>query len=332
MKRFTAVRKGKLLLAAVLAGCLTASPLTAMAAKKVIRLGSAFEEKHLLVQASKKFKEMVEKQSNGTMEVQLFVGGVMGSEEELTESVSIGGVEMQAGGIFPVKSYAPEYAFFGAPFVWKDWDHFVRVWNGPIGQAGQEQIAKKGNTKMLGVIYRGNRQFTSNKPVRTPADVKGIKLRLPQLPSWVAVWKEIGALPVPVALPELFTALQTGVADASEGGVTQIYSFHLNEVQKNLSMTNHLVGMGAMSINKKFFEKLSADQKEIVLKAADAACQWATKETMMNEAGLVDKLKAAGMNVVEADAEAFRKAGEPAVNKLFANQWNVTTWAEVLAQ
>ena len=140
----------------------------------------------------------------------------MGSEEEITESVSIGAVQMQAGGGLPIKTYAPQYYFLDSPYVIKDWEHFKRVfYDSPVGKKAREIIEQKGNTKYLGIVYRGVRNFTSNKPIRTPADLKGLKLRLPQLPTWVAVWKEVGALPVPIALPELFSALQSGVADAS---------------------------------------------------------------------------------------------------------------------
>ena len=305
---------------------------TANAAKVTVRLASAFEPTHILAQAATKFQELVNEKSNGEIAVQLFLGGVMGSEEECTESVSIGAVDMQAGGGLPIKTFAPKYYFLDSPYVIKDWDHYQRVFlNSPIGQAARDLIEKNGNTLYLGVVYRGVRQFTSNKPIKTPADIQGLKLRLPQLPTWIAVWKAVGALPVPVALTELFSALQTGVADASEGDVSQIHSFHLDEVQSYLSLTGHLVQTGALTINKSFLESLSPAHQEIIRAAGMEASKWASEKIITGEKDLIDDLVKKGMKVVQPDAEAFRKMAKPAVEELFKTEWPVTTWEEVLS-
>jgi tripartite ATP-independent transporter DctP family solute receptor len=327
------MKRDKLFLGILLISVMTFCFVTAAgAAVKTIRLASAFEPTHILCQSAKKFQELVNERSNGELAVQLFLGGVMGSEEECTESVSIGAVEMQAGGGLPIKTFASKYYFLDSPYVIKDWAHYKRVFfDSPIGEKARDLIAKNGNTLYLGVVYRGVRQFTSNKPIRTPADLKGLKLRLPQLPTWIAVWKEVGALPVPVALTELFSALQTGVADASEGDVSQIHSFHLDEVQKYLSLTGHLVQTGALTINKSFFESLSEKHQDIVAKAGKEASEWGSENIISGEKNLIDDLKKKGMKVVEADGAAFRDKAEPAVEKLFKTEWPVTTWKEVLS-
>jgi len=300
-------------------------------AKTIIKCASAFEPGHILVKTLERFKDIVETQSNGEIEVQLFVGGVMGSEEEITESVSICGVEMQAGGGGPIKHYAPKYTFFNSPFVLRDWNHWEAVWNGKLGQEMQDVIAKKGNTTFLGVLYRGSRNFTSNNPIYTPEDVNGLKLRLPPIPEWLACWEEIGASPVPVALTELFSALQMGVADASEGEVGQIQSFHLDEVQKYLSLTGHMVSEGMLTINKKFFDELSKENQKIVSEAGKEASEWATQQILEGETQILVDLQKKGMIVVVADQKAFFEKVKPAINKLFETQWPVTTWEEVLS-
>lgn len=306
--------------------------MVAGAADVTIRIASAFEPTHILCQSAEQFKKMVEERSGGAIAVELFLGGVMGSEEEVTESVSIGAVEMQAGGGLPIKTYAPQYYFLDSPYVMRDWEHYQKVfYDSPIGEKARALIAEKGNTIYLGTVYRGVRQFTSNKPIKTPADLEGIKLRLPQLPTWIAVWKEVGALPVPVALTELFSALQTGVADASEGDVTQIHSFHLDEVQKYLSMTGHLVQTGALTINKSFFEGLSKEHQDIVAQAGKEASEWGSEQILTGEQDLIEDLKKKGMEVVIPDAEAFRVKAKPAVEKLFETEWPVATWEEVLS-
>ncbi len=166
----------------------------------------------------------------------------------------------------PLEVFSPQYFFFNAPYVIKDYDHFVRVWNGPI----------------LG-----------------PDDLAGLKLRLPVVPTWVAVWKELGAEPVPITLLDLYQALKDGRAEASEGDLPQIVSF--------------------------------ADRK-LVTDAMGKACEWATAQTETNENNLLAQLKAAGMTVSTPDAAAIRAKAKPAVEQLFKTAWPVTTWPEVLAQ
>jgi len=306
--------------------------ITSAQAVQKIQLASAYEPTHICSKTAERFKTMLEKGSNGELVVELFLAGVMGSEEEITESVSIGAVQMQSGGGLPIKTFAPQYYFLDSPYVIKDWAHYQRVfWDSPLGNAARAEIAKKGNTIYLGVVYRGMRQFTSNKPIITPKDLEGIKLRLPQLPTWITVWKAVGALPVPVALTELFSALQTGVADASEGDVSQIHSFHLDEVQKYLSMTSHLVQTGALTINKKFYESLSPQQQELITKVAKEACAWGSEQILSGEKDLIADLEKKGMQVVIPEADAFREKAKPAVEELFKTQWPVTTWKEVLS-
>lgn len=300
-------------------------------AETIIKCASAFEPGHIVCKAAEHFKGLVESRSKGEIKVELFFGGVMGSEEEVTESVSIGGVEMQAGGGLPIKTYAPTYYFIDSPFVMRDWNHWMAVWDGKIGQEIMDILAKKGNTMYLGIVYRGLRNFTSNKPIYTPEDVKGLKLRLPNLPTWVASWKAVGALPVPVALTELFSALQSGVADASEGDLVQIQSFHLDEVQKYVSMTGHMVQTGALTINKKFFDQLSKENQKIVLEAGKEASEWGTQQILENETQILIDLQKKGMIVAIADKKAFFEKAKSAVEKLFETEWPVTTWEEVLS-
>lgn len=301
------------------------------AAEVTIRLGSAFEPAHILCQAAQKFKELVEERSNGAIEVQLFLGGVMGSEEECTEAESIGALEMQVGGGLPIKTFAPQYYFFDSPYVMKDWNHFQRVWASPLGEKAREELIKNGNIMYLGIVYRGLRHLTANKPVYTPDDLKGIKLRLPQLPTWVKVWEAIGASTVPIALTELFTALQTGVADASEGDVTQILSFRLYEVQKYLMLTGHLVQTGGLTINKPFFDKLKKEYQDIILQAGKEATEWASNIIVTKEEELIKELEAKGMQIVQPDVNTFREKAKAAVEELFKTEWPVTTWEEVLS-
>ena len=298
--------------------------------KVTIRIGSPFKPGHILVDAADKFKELVENRSGGRLTVQIDAGTK--AEIEINKLNSAGELEMQSNGTNFLELYAPPYYFFTGPYVMKDFDHYMRVWNGKLGQQAQAEMEKNGKLKYLGTIYRGQRQTTAKKPAYTPADVYALKLRLPPIPSWMAVWKAIGADPVGVPLPELYSSLKTGKAEASEGDLPQVASFKLDEVQTHLIMTNHLVQTGGMLINKPFLERLSKTDQDLIVRAGKEACDWANAKMKNGENAYLIELQRKGMQVIIPDAESFRAKARPAVDELFKTQWSVTTWAEVLAQ
>ncbi len=298
--------------------------------KKVIRVGSPFKAGHILVDAGEKFKELMEKESGGRFQVEIQAG--VASEENINDWNSQGKIEMQSNGHRCLEIYAPKYFFFNAPYVMKDLNHFMRVWDGNLGKKAREEVEKNGNVKMLEIVYRGLRQTTAKIPLYTPADAYNMKLRLPTVKTWIAVWKEMGADPVPIPLPELYKSLKEGRADASEGDLPQIASFKLNEVQTYLVITNHLVQTGGISVNKAFFDGLSAADQKMLLKNAKAAADWANDKMKKGESKLLIDLQRKGMQVIIPDADSFREKGKPAVEQLFKTEWPVTTWAEVLAQ
>lgn len=298
--------------------------------KLSIRLASCFPATHILTEACTKFKELLEKTTGGRIEVD--VQPAVASEEEVGVWCSEGKVEMQATGGEPLENYANQYFFINAPYVMMDFEHFMRVWSGPLGDQARELVEKNGNMMYVGIVYRGLRQMTSNKPIHTPADVAGLKLRLPGVPSWIAVWKEIGADPQSIPLTELYDCLSDGRAEASEGDLPQIHSFELYKVQNYLTITNHLVQTGGILINKPFFDGLSKADQDLIMKTSKEAIEWANNKIKTGEADILEDLKKKGMQVIIPDAEAFRKKGKPAVEKLFRDNWPVTTWEEVLKQ
>jgi TRAP-type transport system periplasmic protein len=134
-----------------------------------------------------------------------------------------------------------------------------------------------------------------------------------------------------MALNELFTSLQSGVADASEGMVSQIQSFRLNEVQKYLSLTGHGIQSGAFTIGRDFFNKLDKKSQDLVMQAGRDAAAWATKTTLDGESAVIADLEKKGMKIVKADQKAFFDKAKPAVDKLFETDYPVTTWKEILS-
>lgn len=296
----------------------------------ILKVGSPFEEGHILVEAATRFKELLEERSEERLQVELQVA--QASEEEVNTQCSEGVIDLQFNGGRPVEVFAPQYFFFNAPYVIKDYDHFLRVWNGPLGEKAKELVLQNGNMFCLGTVYRGFRQMTSLNPIRTLEDLVGLKLRLPVIKTWIAVWESLGVEPVPVPLPELYQALKERKAEASEGDLPQIYSFKLYEVQKYLGITNHLVGVGWIAMNRNSMEQLSPEDQDLVRECVEEACQWATEKIKTGESDLLAELQELGMEIVYPDADAIREKAKPAIEELFVTEWPVTTWEEVLAQ
>ena len=164
----------------------------------VLKVATPFKPGHILADAGEKFKAIVEAESKGKIQVQLIVA--QASEEDVNIQCSQGAVDIQINGGRPLEVFSPQYFFFNAPYVIKDYEHFQRVWNGPLGGKAKALIEKNGNMVAMSTAFRGLRQTTSNAPILGPDDLVGLKLRLPVVPTWIAVWKELGAEPVPVTL------------------------------------------------------------------------------------------------------------------------------------
>jgi len=299
-----------------------------------IRVVTPFPVGHVLADTAFKFKQQVEFKSKGKILVNVAtsvlteqtIGAAMTS---CNASDRVGDVLITGGQ--PIQDWAPQYFFFNGPYVIVDYDHFQRVWFSHLGDELRALLGQNGNQVSLGTVYRGFRQFTSNAPINGPANFVGLKLRLPAVPDWITVWSSLGVLPVQIPLGGIYEALRTGLADASEGDLTQILALKLYEVQSHLSLTNHLVGFGMATANACFMDGLGGGDRNTVVHEMQSATGWGTDQMIAREASLLSELQDRGMIAVTPDAAAIRAAAEPAINGLFATKWTVTTWAEVLS-
>jgi TRAP-type C4-dicarboxylate transport system substrate-binding protein len=318
-----------------LLGFLTPDRAEAKKPPLTIRVATPFPTGHILADTAFRFKELLEAKTHGRITVDVATS-VLNEQTINPQMVSCDPTQrvadiMLTGGQ-PLQDWAPQYFFFNGPYVIDDYAHFLRVWEGQLGDEARVLINQNSNLVALGTVYRGFRQFTSNEPITGPADLAGLRLRLPPVPDWIAVWSSLGAEPVQVALNQLFVALQTGLADASEGDLTQIQAFNLFEVQSHLTLTNHLVGFGLVLANECFMTSLPRSDERKIEKAMAEASAFGTEQMFARESTILGELQAAGMTVVTPDAAAIRAAAQPAIDALFATRWTVTTWDEVLAQ
>ena len=299
-----------------------------------IRVATPFAPGHILAVTADKFKAILEQKHAGQFKVTVATSVL--NEQTIDPAMQNCDPAQRVADIMitggqPIADWAPAYGFLNGPYVLVDFPHFQAVWRSDLGEAAADLIKNNGNLVALEPVYRGFRQFTSNEPINGPADFVGLKLRLPAIPDWVSIWSSLGAAIVEVPLNQLFDALKSGLAEASEGDLTQITSLMLTQVQSQLTLTNHLVGFGLPLANGCFMrDGLKEGQRRKVRRAMKEAADFATQTIVANEPALIAQLQAAGMTVTTPDAAAIRAAAKPAIDHLFATEWTVTTWAAVL--
>jgi len=279
---------------------------------------------------AKLIKEKIEEGTNGEISVRL-LGPEVGGERDILEAGSRNEYQIVQSGDMCIAYYAPKYAATGVPYVFPDYSFVRKAYEGKLGEKINESFITNGRFRLAGLQKRGARLLTANKPIYTLADLKGAKLRVPEIKAWVEVWKELGALPTPIAWPEVFTSLQTHVIDMQENPVANIYEAKLYEVQNYVILTEHLCAYFHWLINEDFYQSLSPEYKKVVLNAVKEATDWGSKEQDKDTAKLFVKLqKEYGMQVIVPDKYEFFEAAKPAINRIIKEQWapEVTEYLE----
>jgi tripartite ATP-independent transporter DctP family solute receptor len=275
-----------------------------------------------------RFKQAVEKGSNGNIQIHLFPGASLGTEMENLEQIKTGEVQMSIFGDNLTSQLAPEFDPTVTPFVYPNVEEVYKTWNGPLGDKIKAALEQRGNQYLVALQKRGARKLTTSIPVSSPADLKGIKLRIPEIASWVTVWKGLGAMPTPVAWSETYSALQTKVVDAQENPVENIWVAKIYEVNKYIILTDHLYNVFHWTINKNFYNSLPKEYQTLIMDAAKEATAWGDQQINAHENDLLGKLKAAGVQVVTVDRQVFINAARPYVEQVAAN-WDPLARQEI---
>lgn len=263
------------------------------------------------------FAEEILAETGGRIAVRLQGGGALGGDRDVVEGVQLGTVDMTVVSTSVVANFVPELRIFDVPFLFRDFDHADAVLNGPIGQQVLDDLPAKG---FVGLSFGGMgfRQLTNNvRPVRTPDDVRGLKIRTQQNDLHIAVWQALGVLPTPMAIPEVYTALQQGVVDGQENPIGAILNNRFGEVQKYASLTDHAYTPLLLLMSPSVHASLSDEDKAIFVRVAKNAMARNRQEAeAVIETGL-EELKAQGMTIVDdVDKDAFRASLEGLLTEL----------------
>jgi tripartite ATP-independent transporter DctP family solute receptor len=277
-----------------------------------------------------KFKQLVAERSGGRIEILIHPSNAMGDEKQTFELLSQGSVEYGALGSGAISTYFPRYFIMEVPYVFASQDDFWKFWKGP-GQELNQKIEKERGVKTDGIILRGARYLTSNRPINSVADVKGLKMRLPPVKAWFKVWEHLGALPSNIAFGEVYMALKTGVVEAQENPPETILNYKFYEAQKFMVATEHVYSAAIMLSSMKWWNTLSKDDQALLTKAMDEGVALANSITKDGDAQFVKQLQGLGMTLVKVDKEAFKKAVQPVIDQMAKEDWDPEFYAKVKA-
>ncbi len=287
---------------------------TAPTAKKVIKISNGVNEQHPTYLAAKKFAEIVNQKTNGKFDVQVYANAQLGDDVKATEAVKMGTLEMVIPSASPLVGIDNDLNVLDLPFLFPNEKAADAVLDGPTGT----KIAKKledANIKLLAYYENGFRNITNSvREIKSPADLKGLKIRTMENSIHLAAFKAMGANPTPMPFSELFTAMQQKTIDGQENPVPTIFLSKFNEVQKYCTLTGHVYGPHLLLINKKLYDSLTADEKKIFDDAAAESKKFQRQTNRDMNKNYVAELRKAGMTVTELTQEqkkAFQDAVAP---------------------
>ena len=281
------------------------------------------------------FKNELEARSGGEIKVEIYPNGTLGNERETMEQVKAGITQSYIASVGGIAPFYPLIDITSLPFAYSSYEIGCQLYDGPFGAGLAEDIRNKTGIRVLGFIPQGFFQFTNSKrPIKTPADMKGLKMRTMNNPLHMEFMKSLGAAATPVAWAEIYTALQTGVVDGQHNPITVINLGKIFEVQKYLTLSNHMAGLYVWVINDSWFNGLKPEEKTAVQGAAEAAVmagRGIDRLVTATEKGL--PALAAEMEVYTAtpeELEKFREIAIPAAKKFFAQSLGEegTQWVE----
>lgn len=323
--------KPRFRIALVVAFALFLLPVSALAQQPlVLKWGIVLQPEHPFVLGMKKTAETVARKTNNRIQIQVFPSAQLGTGKDMIEAVVFGSQAMATEGAAMFSQWSPRLSIMEAPYIFRDVAHMYKVMKGPIGQEMQDELVAKRGLRPLGVLYYGVRHLTANKPVRTPEDVRGMKLRVPEVPLYLEMARAWGANPTPMAFAELYLALKQGTVDAQENPIPTINSGKFYEVQKYLILTGHIMVPQFHAISDKLWKTLSVADQKVLQEAVDEGIAFSNDLLIKQEQSLVDEFKKKGMAVITPDVEAFRKASMAAIPKL-EERWGKGLYEKIAA-
>lgn len=309
--------------AALAAAC--AFPLTASAQNKVLlRISTPAVPEDWHAKMWTVMKEQLDKTAPSEFDVQINLNASLFKQGTEPAAMARGNLEMAAISAFDISKLVPQFSIFTAGYVIRDPQQQQKVFNGPIGEEMFRPVTEKMDLTVLSTAYLGTREVNLREArnVKAPADLKGVKLRMPGTKEWLFLGDALGATATPLAFGEVYLALKTGTIDAQDNPLPTVRAAKFYEVTKEIVMTDHLVDAIFLAIANKTWNALKPEQKQKLKAAAQAAAQYNNENRIREEAQLVEFFKQQGLQVTTPDRDAFRKHVQQVyLNSEYAKIW-----------
>ncbi|MFV0475724.1 MAG: TRAP transporter substrate-binding protein [Pikeienuella sp.] len=320
----------KYMMAAGFAVASLASAFVAEAADYNIRFHVSVGPDQPAAIAAEQFAKAVTERSEGRIGVQVYPSEQLGGEPEVMQAVRIGGVQVAFMSPGAIGNLMPDFLILNGPFLFEDWDTAKKVLNGPFGEKMFAELAEQTGIRVLDPFwYWGWRDMTASRPIRKVEDLEGLKMRSPNIPIFVEMFRALGANPTTLNFQEIYSGLQQGVVDGQENPIPAIWSQRFYEVNKYVSMTRHILQTNIIIANDAFYKSLPDDLRRIVDEEITRAGEYNTELQMKAEQDLVAKIREAGGEIVEdVDRAAFREATS-GVYASFADSWSEGLYSSI---
>lgn len=300
------------------------------AAEVVIKWGDTQGPTHISVQMIDRIAKDLKERTNGRVEIQNYPGGQLGGSLEMIEAVSMGMQEIVTEGCANFGQFVPSIGVMESPYVWRDAEHLAKVMASPIAEDFNRQLIEKSGMRILGATYYGARQVTTtNREIRGVADMKELKLRVPENEVFLEMVKAWGGKPTPMTFSELYLALKQNVVDGQENPLPTIDAAKFFEVQRYLVLTYHIITPRLVVINEAFFQKLNQDDQKALQEAVAEGIAWNDRQIQEREQELVSVFTERGMTVIDVDVDEFRKPIVEKVVPMFESKWGKGMWQKI---
>jgi tripartite ATP-independent transporter DctP family solute receptor len=307
----------------------TLQPATAQS-RILLRFSTAAPPPDFLTKSLERFKEEVDKAAPNQFDVRVHAGSSLFRQGTEVPAIQRGNLEMSTMTTFEVAQQIAPWGFFNRAFLLRDWDHATRVMSGPIGERYRKEVAERMGIVILAPTYLGTRQLNlrTRRDVKTPADLKGVKLRMPGGPEWLLLGEALGVTPTPMAMPEVYLALKTGSIDGQDNPLTIMNAAKYFEVTEQVVLTGHLVQPVFYALRKETWDALSAEQKKVIQDAAEVATAQNTQARLGDEKQVTDRLKTQGLTVTAVDMKPFHENAD----RVYAGSDLAKAWSRDLMQ
>ncbi|GLO62664.1 C4-dicarboxylate ABC transporter substrate-binding protein [Vibrio sp. MACH09] len=288
-------------------------------AATTLKLSHNQDRTHPVHKSMQYMADEVKKLTDGEVKIRIYPNGQLGTQRESMELMQNGALDMAKSNASEMESFEPAYGAFNIPYIFRDRDHYYRVLKGDVGEKILSASYDKG---FVGLTYYdgGSRSFYANKAINTPADLKGMKIRVQPSPAAVNMIKLMGGSPTPLAYGELYTALQQGVVDGAENNPTALTNSRHGEVAKVYSLDEHTMIPDVLVISSKVWDKLSSDEQKALKKAAkDSMMYHKTLWSEMTNAALEKAKSSLGVKVVSVEKQPFVDAVKPMHDEALKN-------------